>query len=463
MSPDESRLSYPIDSPRSDAAPVSARSTSTESIPIVTADGGMQPVENRRTRRARLDTDPVSVQAAPSPEAPPAPLPPASVAPAAVAPPQPEAERAMPAWDSVVQSATVQSAAEQSAPAWEPATATSTPPAAPAWEPPAAPAYGLGPTATHGTASASVQDGQSAAHPAPVPSPAGREEPTTLDALLSASDGHASLTPPPATTPSGRPSKPGKRPKAAKGKKAQPEAVPQPVAVAKAPRARADQLRLGGVPKVDLLPPELKAAREWRQARNRSLLIVLLALVLVLAGFGAATGWAQVHALARDIAQSRTDDLLAQQSEFVEVNQVRGDISAAEQALEDASASDIAWIPFLTELSATIPAQSRLTTLTIEMPSPGTPLTAPTDALQGERVATVRFTAMSARVPDVAAWSRAIEQMGGVVFVAPRATSKIEDGAGYEVEMTFDISAERLRNAPDALDEDQPDAEEDAP
>ncbi|WP_203138206.1 hypothetical protein [Microbacterium sp. JZ31] len=354
--------------------------TPDDSVPIDTGDTEGQPVENRRTRRARPGTGPIPEHGDP----PPGPTP--------------------PAWDAVTQ-------------------------------------------------------------PAPLDGPA------TLDALRPAA-AYASdvLTPPPAASAPRKPAKPVKQPKERKQPKAlKPEKAPRGAEPPKdekpapIPKARADQLPIGGVPRVDLLPPELRSAREWRQARNRSLLLVLLAAVLVLVGVGAATGWAQVHALARDIAQHRTDDLLAQQSEFVEVNRVQGDIRAAEQALEEASASDIAWIPFLSELSATIPPQSRLTTLTIEMPSPGTPLAAPTDALQGERVATVRFTALSARVPDVAAWSRAIEQMGGVVFVAPRATTKIEDGEGYEVEMTFDISAERLRNAPAALDEDLPQTEEDAP
>ena len=433
MTPDEPRVSYPADA-RGDSAPVSARSTSTESIPIVSGDIGARTGENRRTRRARLGTGPV-------PEQRDTVIPP--ITPAPLAPSHPEPARDRETWESVVQSA-----AAQAAPAWEPPATPTTP----AWEHDAAPAYAPEPAPMP----------QPAPAYAPEPAPLRPEEPVTLDGLLDEA-ASAAAAPAPATAPPRKPPKPGRQPRTAKEPKApKPEKAPRgakPQRSAKAAKANANQLQIGGVPKVDLLPPELKAAREWRLARNTSLLLVLIAAIVALAGAGAATGWAQAHAIARDVAQARTNDLLAMQSEFAEVNQVQSDIRAAEQALEEASATDIAWIQFLGELGATIPPQSRLTELTIEMPSPGTPLAAPTDALQGERVATVRFSALSAGVPDVAEWSRAIERMEGVVFVSPRATTKAEEGGGYTVEMTFDISAERLRNAPDEHAE-QPEAEE---
>jgi Tfp pilus assembly protein PilN len=278
----------------------------------------------------------------------------------------------------------------------------------------------------------------------------------------------AALFAPPQVDPGSPPKRPGKAPKPAnapKPAKAPRVATPRPAQPK--PTRSADQLPIGGVPRVDLLPPELKEARAWRRARGRALLVILCGAVLVMAGVLAATWWARANVDARDAAQARTDELLSMQAEFAEVNAVQGGIRSAEQALEQAGATDILWESVLTDLGGTLPPQARVTSLTIEAPAPGTPLAPATDVLQGERAATVRFTALTPEVPDVAAWVRAVEQIDGVVFVAPRAAQVLDDEPGFTVEMSFDLGAERLRHAPedaapDGADDDAT-TEEDTP
>ncbi|MER7797895.1 hypothetical protein [Microbacterium sp. NPDC096154] len=347
MSLDESRpIGFSLDPRIPDDAPVSARSTSTQSIPIVTDEIGAQPGENRRARRARLGA---------SGEVP------------------------------VVQ-------------------------------PQAPDVVGIDDLLAPGAAS-EVD--------APAPAPAKKVK----KAKKAAED---------------RPHKTSGQPKAPKGTRAGTPSAPKP-------KRNADQLPIGGVPRVDLLPPELKEARAWRQARGRSLILLLCAALMVLAGVAGATAWARVNIDARDAAQARTDELLSLQSQFTEVNAVQGGINAAEQALTQAGATDVLWATVLDDLRATLPSQARVTSLTIEAPSPGAPLAAPTDVLQsGERAATVTFTALTAEVPDVSAWVRAVERIEGVTFVSPRASTTLEDEPGYTVEMAFDLSTERLRTPPEA-------------
>lgn len=284
-------------------------------------------------------------------------------------------------------------------------------------------------------------------------------------------DDVAALFAPPQAEPAtpsrpGRTAKPGRADKPARApKQAKPPRGATPRSAQ--PRHSADQLPIGGVPRVDLLPPELKEARAWRRARGRALVIVLCGAVLVLAGVLAATWWARVNVDARDAAQARTDELLSMQAEFAEVNAVQGGIRSAEQALEQAGATDILWESVLTDLRRTLPPQARVTSLTIEAPAPGAPLAPATDVLQGERAATVRFTALTPEVPDVAAWVRAVEDIDGVVFVAPRAAQVLDDEPGFTVEMSFDLGAERLRHQPEDTAEDGtdggPTTEEDSP
>lgn len=227
-------------------------------------------------------------------------------------------------------------------------------------------------------------------------------------------------------------------------------------------RRNAEQLPIGGVPKVDLLPPELKEAREWRRARGRALILVLFGALVMLTAVGAATWWAQLNTAARDAAQARTDELLAMQSEFVEVNQVQGAIRSAEDALAKASATDILWRDLLVDLQRTLPAGTRITTLTIESSSPTAALALPTDPLRTERVASVTFTAVSASVPDVVSWTRAVLDVPGVVYAAPRSTIADESLSTFTVEMSVDVDGERLRNQPEAAEDAQTETQEDA-
>lgn len=351
MSPDESRTAFPMDAVQG---------------------------ENRRTRRARIDTGPQP----------------------SMAPPQAEPERDLPAWEVAVQAAT------QATPAWEPVSA-------------------------------------------PVATPS--DEPMTLDALLTQPDPEASPTP--AAAPPRKPQKTGKQPKSPKPEKSprdpKPEKPAKPTKTAKAPKPKADQLPIGGVPKVDLLPPELKQARAWRAARGRALVFILCATMLMLAGVGGATWWAQSKVEERNAAQARTDELLAMQSEFVEVNQVQGAIRSAEGALTQAAATDVVWRDLLAELQRTLPPGTRITTLTIEAGSPTTELAAPTDPLRSTRIASVTFTAVATSVPDVVSWTRAVLDVPGIVYAAPRSTIADEASTSFTVEMSVDVSAERLRNLPE--------------
>lgn len=220
-----------------------------------------------------------------------------------------------------------------------------------------------------------------------------------------------------------------------------------------APKAGRNQLPIGGAPRVDLLPPDLRAQRAGRRARDGALVMILIAALVLLAGMGGAWWLQKLSTDLRDAAQATTEDLTARQAQFAEVNGVLADIRTSETALDRARATDILWASVLVDLQGTLPPGARVTELTIQAPAPATPLSPATDVLQGERAATVSFKALATNAPDASAWMRAVEQIGGVVFVAPRVTQVLEDQPGYTVEMVFDLSSERLITAAEEASE----------
>lgn len=234
---------------------------------------------------------------------------------------------------------------------------------------------------------------------------------------------------------------------APEGEPSAPEAPPTLGRRPPAPKARRGQLAIGGVPRVDLLPPDLRAQREWRRARQRALLLILGAVLLLLAGVGAVVWWAGLQTEARAQAQRLTEELTAQQAQFAEVNGVLLEIRTTEAALGEIGTTEIRWDDVLSDLESTLPQGARISILTIEAGAPGAPLAEATDLLQTERAATARLTALVEEAPDVSRWVQAVQKLDGVTFVAPRLTQALTEQPGYTVEITFDLSEERLRSA----------------
>ncbi|GAB3268740.1 hypothetical protein B5M43_001550 [Microbacterium sp. MEC084] len=244
--------------------------------------------------------------------------------------------------------------------------------------------------------------------------------------------------------------------------------APKPVAKAKRPRpARrpANALDVGGVPRVDLLPTELRNARAWRVARGRALIIVLLAAILVLAGVGTALWHAATTDLARDAAAARTVELTDRQGRFGDVSALLSRITRSEEALATASADEVDWPRLLDDLGRALPAGSRVTTVAVDSTTPLTEIAQPADPLRGARIGTLTFTAFTPTIPDTAAWVRALNEVEGFENATPRAAVAEAPDAlgtgvlGYTIEIAVDLTDRRLVTPPEA---EAPAEEEDA-
>jgi len=176
------------------------------------------------------------------------------------------------------------------------------------------------------------------------------------------------------------------------------------------------------VPRVNLLPPEILAARRFRRLQRQLAGIVLSVLLL-----GAAAGaWAQSGVLAArsDLAQvqAQTQGLMQQRARYAEVPKALAELDAARAAREGALRSDVLWYQFLGDLAVNTPAGTELTTVSVVMSPPAASGTgASTSASAGTattgtltRLGEVKVTGRALRFRDVATWLETVTQVHGL-------------------------------------------------
>jgi len=185
------------------------------------------------------------------------------------------------------------------------------------------------------------------------------------------------------------------------------------------------------VPRVNLLPPEVIAARSFRKVQ-RALGVAVLATLLVIAG---AWLWAQ-HGVSSakgglDAEQAVTAQLQQEQTKYAQVPQVLMQVEAGQKARQTAMANDVAWYTYLYDLSTVTPNRVWLTSVQASVPLPGG-VTAGAGAgsaaagtagdssqinvnpLGAPAVGTVTISGKADTFTDVAAWLDAVDTVEGL-------------------------------------------------
>lgn len=225
---------------------------------------------------------------------------------------------------------------------------------------------------------------------------------------------------------------------AAPTKEAQEPPVPRPTKgtrATKAQKASAAPLAIGGVPRADLLPPDVRAAYKGK-AMVRILLILVVTVAVIVAG---GVGYATIRSISSQaflqLERDRSLDLLARQLDFAEAKQIANKVDAATASRALGTATEIDWRVYLDEVSATLPDGVGLTQLVIAPVVAGVGDVAVENPLQQAAVATITVTATSVTVPDVEAWFDDLAGITGFAGIAPPATVAGSPADGYIVSL----------------------------
>jgi hypothetical protein len=201
---------------------------------------------------------------------------------------------------------------------------------------------------------------------------------------------------------------------------------------------------VGGLPRVDLLPPEVRAERRSGVTVRRA----WMGVIGVAAVVGIAIGGATLRSMeAQDellVAQSETQQLLLEQGKYTEVRDTKTEITLLSTAQAVAGATEIAWPSYLAQIQATLPAGVTVSTIVIDQASPVEDYAQADAALQAARIGTVTFTASSESLPSLPQWLDGLTALPGYTDATP-GTVSLEDGV-YEATVTMHIDQSAFSN-----------------
>ena len=156
------------------------------------------------------------------------------------------------------------------------------------------------------------------------------------------------------------------------------------------------------VPSVNLLPPEIIAARAFRRAQTYLGATVAI-VALAIAGVYLMAVNDRNHAATELAASQATgQSLKKEQDKYADVPRVYQAIDDAQTARQTAMSQDVEWFRYLTDFSLTMPANVWLTSL--DMSLAGTAGGAAPAAGTTPGVGTLTFAGVAYNHPDVAAW-----------------------------------------------------------
>lgn len=216
-------------------------------------------------------------------------------------------------------------------------------------------------------------------------------------------------------------------------------------------RKAVTELIIGGPPRVDLLPPEVRERERGRAAAGGAVFAIVIAAGVVAAGYAVGTViniTAQTHL---DSVSNRTQQLLSEQQQYAEVQQIEGHLGLAEAAQRTGAASMAKWGWIVTQISAVLPGTVQGFNGEVATPLEGYPQS--TLPLQSARLGSLQVVVRTGTLPEVSAWIDALEKLDFVVDAVPGTFSVLEDGT-YVSDVRVTFNEEAIEN-PFAIEDDE--------
>lgn len=195
---------------------------------------------------------------------------------------------------------------------------------------------------------------------------------------------------------------------------------------------------VGGQPRVDLLPPEIKARKEGRKKLRSLAGVVLFALALCAAGILFATSLAVQSQSQLAEEQARTQSLLQEQLKYAEARSAASLLDAATNARLVGSATEILWREYLADVQGTLPEGVSITTFAVDSLSALDSAPELSVPLQQARVASLTFTTASPGLPEIVQW---LVNLRGLPGHADSTVTSITQADGvYTANVTLNVN-----------------------
>jgi len=201
---------------------------------------------------------------------------------------------------------------------------------------------------------------------------------------------------------------------------------------------------VGGSPRVDLMPVEIRVKRAQLKTRRSLRLGLVAVLLLVVAACGGTWAWSGLAQTSLTNAQSEHQALILQAAKYSNVTTIKESIALIKAGQVVGDSTEIDWKDYLTKLQATLPSGVTITTVAVDSATPMKPYAQTTTPLQGDRIATLTFSATSATLPSVPVWLDGLKTLPGFVDATPGSVTLSD--AGYVVDVDMHINSDALAN-----------------
>jgi Tfp pilus assembly protein PilN len=218
-------------------------------------------------------------------------------------------------------------------------------------------------------------------------------------------------------------------------------------------------LVVGGQPRANLLPPEIILKRKQLKTRRALRAGVLLVAAVTAVGCVGAFGVASVSQARFAAAQQTQSELVLEQAQYAEVKAVQSTITTITAGQQVGASTEINWRDYLRKLQATLPTGVVLRTVTIDSGTPMSAFGQSDGPLQGARVASLDFTAVSATLPSIPDWLRSMATLPGFVDATPGSVKQQDGGYTAQVLLHINTAAFSLRFDPEHMAQVEAEAE----
>ncbi|MCU1561514.1 hypothetical protein [Mycetocola sp.] len=201
-----------------------------------------------------------------------------------------------------------------------------------------------------------------------------------------------------------------------------------------------ETLVVGGAPRADLLPPEIRREHKGRRTRRKLIWGILGVILLVLVGTGASYYLALTSQSQLTAAQDRTNELLLEQQKYTEVRVVQDELAAVEAGQRVGAATEVDWKAYIDKIEASLPDNVEIQEVRIDAASPLADYAQADTPLLGVRVATLTFGAWTKALPDTDAWLVALSGLPGHADANPDSINFDEEAELYETIVTMHIN-----------------------
>ncbi|WP_315095257.1 fimbrial assembly protein [uncultured Cellulomonas sp.] len=222
-------------------------------------------------------------------------------------------------------------------------------------------------------------------------------------------------------------------------------------------RSNAGTALSGTLPQVNLLPPEVRAARGLRVTKRWLLISLVVTLFLCVGAFGLALISGATAASELADAQAETVRLDNEAAKYAEVPQVLDALQQARTARTIGMSTEVQWRPYFDAVTSVLPAGVSIESIVSTGATPLVAAAPPTDPLQAPSVGQLAFTARSVTVPDTSAWIDALNAIPGFgdAWVSSAAVTEDDTGTYYAVSATVQLTDATYSHRFDASTEGQ--------